>query len=94
MGKRNSVPVQVDSHKNLVQSLSGHFSQSTAVYKIIFLVNQHCPNLYLDHSIAHAHPAGCMSDNATQTVLNHNVTVPAFIVLMSATAVNHLQEIN
>jgi len=94
MGKRNSLRMQVDSYKNLVQSLSGHFSQSTAVDKIIFLVNQHCPNLYLDHSIANAHRAGCMSDSATQTVLNHNVTVPAFIVLMSATAVDLLQEIN
>ena len=57
------------------------FFTSTAVYKIKFLVIQHCHKLYLDHSTANAHPAGCRSNNATQTALKHNVTVSAFIVL-------------
>jgi hypothetical protein len=66
------------------------FSQSTTVYKIKFLVIQHCHKLYLEHTTANADPVGCMSNNATQTAIKHNVTVPAFIVLMSVTAVNHL----
>lgn len=81
--------MQLDSHINLIQSLSGHFSQSTTVYKIKFLVIQHYHKLYLV-TVQQMLTLLVACQHAIQTALNHSVTVPVFIVLMSVTAVIRL----